>query len=169
MPLENWLRGMIAFFDLPMSAFHPGPDTQPLLQVAGHSVGVSICYEDVFSDQIRQALPDASLLVNATNNAWYGDSLAPHQHLQISRNRALELGRPVLRATTNGISAFIDFKGNVMQQSAQFEQAVLTGQVEPRQGVTPYAKWGKGPLLYVSLFMLALWAYYRRTRSPKPK
>ena len=161
MPME-WLRGLIEFFDLPMSAFRPGSPSQQLLQVAGQKVAISICYEDTFSTEVLAGVPEATLLVNATNNAWYGDSFAPHQHLQISQNRALETGRPVLRVTTNGISALIDYQGNLEAKTAQFEQAVLTGDVQPRQGATPYVKWGQWPLLLISLFMLMMWAYYRR-------
>lgn len=113
-----------------------------------------------------ETVPAASLLVNATNNAWYGDSFAPHQHLQISQNRALETGRPVLRATTNGISALIDFDGQLIKQSAQFEEVVLTGQVQARQGATVYVSYGRVPILVISLFMLLVWAYYRRTLQP---
>jgi apolipoprotein N-acyltransferase len=163
-PFE-WLRGLIAFFDLPMSAFVPGPEKQPLLQAAGHKVGVSICYEDVFSAEVLQTLPEASLLVNATNNAWYGDSFAPHQHLQISRSRALETGRPLVRATTNGISAFVNFKGEIEAQTPQFEQAALTQAVQPRQGETPYVSLQRWPIWLLSLLMLCLWAYYRHKKS----
>jgi apolipoprotein N-acyltransferase len=161
-----WLRGLIEFFDLPMSSFIAGNDSQALLRAAGHDIGVSICYEDTFSNEVLDTVPEASLLVNATNNAWYGDSFAPHQHLQISRNRALETGRPVLRATTNGISALIDFNGQIIKQSAQFEEVVLTGQVQARQGATAYVSYGRMPILLISLFMLLVWAYYRRTLQP---
>ncbi len=160
-PLE-WLRGLIKFFDLPMSAFRPGPISSSLLNVAGQPIGLSICYEDTFSTEILRTLPEASILINATNNSWYGDSFAPHQHLQISQNRALEMGRPLVRSTTNGISALIDFKGRLRQQTPQFEEAVMTGNVQPRQGKTPYVSWGQIPLLLLSLFMLVVWAYYRQ-------
>jgi len=160
-PFE-WLRGLIKFFDLPMSAFRVGPLATDLLQVAGQPIGLSICYEDIFSTEVLRSLPKATMLVNATNNAWYGDSFAAHQHLQISQNRALEMGRPLVRATTNGISALIDFKGDISQQTAQFEQAVLTGMVQPRKGKTPYVNWRQTPLLVLSLFMLLVWAYYRQ-------
>lgn len=163
-PFE-WLRGLIAFFNLPMSAFVPGPVDQPLLKAAGHKVGISICYEDVFSTEILQTVPQAGLLVNATNNAWYGDSFAPHQHLQISRSRALETGRPLVRATTNGISAFVDFKGRVLAQTPQFEKAALTQQVQPRRGETPYVSLQRWPIWLMSLLMLLLWAYYRPKNS----
>ncbi len=161
-PLQ-WLRGLIQFFDLPMSSFISGSDGQTLLRAAGHDVGISICYEDTFSNEVLDTLPEAKMLVNATNNAWYGDSFAPHQHLQISQNRALETGRPVLRSTTNGISAFINFDGSLSSQTPQFEEAVLTGMVQPRQGATPYVSMGRMPILLISLFMLLVWAYYRRT------
>lgn len=164
MPLE-WLRGLISFFELPMSSFKPGSISPELLQVAGQKVGISICYEDVFSMEVLRSVPEANLLVNATNNAWYGDSFAPHQHLQISQNRALETGRPIVRATTNGISALIDYQGNIQAKTAQFKQAVLTGDVQPRWGSTPYVSWGRWPLLLLSLFMLMIWAYYRRIGS----
>ena len=160
-PME-WLRGVIKFFDLPMSAFRIGPISTELLQVAGQPIGLSICYEDIFSTEILRSLPEATLLVNATNNAWYGDSFAAHQHLQISQNRALEMGRPLVRSTTNGISALVNFKGEIIQQTPQFEEAVLTGMVQPRRGETPYVSWGQIPLLLLSLFMLMVWAYYRR-------
>lgn len=160
-PLE-WLRGVIKFFDLPMSSFRPGPISSELLEVAGQPIGLSICYEDIFSAEILRSLPEATFLVNATNNAWYGDSFAPHQHLQISQNRALEMGRPLIRATTNGISALVDFKGHLVQQSTQFEETVLVGNIQPRDGETPYVRWGRLPLLLLSLFMLIVWAYYRQ-------
>ena len=160
-PFE-WLRGVIKFFNLPMSSFRPGPIASELVHAAGQAIGLSICYEDTFSTEVLRTVPEASLLVNATNNAWYGDSFAPHQHLQISQNRALETGRPTIRATTNGVSALIDFKGHLQQRTAQFEEAVLTGNVQPRQGATPYVAWGQIPLWLLSLVMLIAWAYYRR-------
>lgn len=159
-PFET-LRGLIAFFDLPMSGFVPGPENQPLIYAAGQPLGITICYEDAFTEEVRATLPEASLLVNATNNAWYGDSFAPHQHLQISRSRALEAGRPVLRVTTNGISAFIDHKGGLGEQSPQFQQAVITQTVQPRQGATPYVRFGQWPLMVLLLVLLAGWGYYR--------
>jgi apolipoprotein N-acyltransferase len=163
-PFE-WLRGLIAFFNLPMSSFSPGAAEQTLIEAAGVKLGISICYEDVFSMEIMKTLPEAKLLVNATNNAWYGDSFAPHQHLQISRSRALEMGRPVLRATTNGISAVINHKGQIEQQTMQFEEAVLTANVSARYGSTPYVKWQRWPLWIMALFMFALWAYHRHKNS----
>lgn len=160
-PFET-LRGLIAFFDLPMSSFSKGRADQPLIEAAGEKVAISICYEDTFTSQVRSGLPQATLLVNATNNAWYGDSFAPHQHLQISRSRALETGRPMLRVTTNGISAFIDFKGQLERQTAQFVEATLTHEVQPRTGSTPYVFWGRWPLAILTLLGLGLWWHFKR-------
>jgi len=160
-PFE-WLRGLIAAFDLPMSSFRPGPKSSELMNVSGQAIGLSICYEDIFSTEVLENLPEARLLVNASNNAWYGDSFAPQQHLQIAQNRSLEFGRPTLRATTNGISALIDYKGRLTEQTPQFEEAVITVDVQPREGSTPYVKWGQKPLWILSLLMLLVWGYYRR-------
>jgi apolipoprotein N-acyltransferase len=162
-PLQEVLRGLIGFFDLPMSGFSPGSSGQRLLEVAGQKVGISICYEDVFGEEVVRTLPEASLLVNATNNAWYGDSLAPPQHLQMSRMRALETGRPVLRVTTNGISAIIDPKGKIVSRSPQFETYVITGTVQPMQGATPYVRFGNWPILLLLALMLGIsYVCYRR-------
>ncbi len=155
-PFERTLRGLIAFFDLPMSGFSPGAANQPPLAVAGQKAAISICYEDAFGEEVIQALPEATLLINGSNNAWYGDSLAPHQHLQISRMRALETGRPLLRATTTGISALVDPKGRLMATSPQFETHVLEGSVQPMAGSTPFVRWGNRPV--IALLFLALGA-----------
>jgi apolipoprotein N-acyltransferase len=156
-----WLRGLIAFFDLPMSSFQSGPEAQGLFKVAGQKIGVSICFEDAFSNEILTALPDATILVNASNNGWYGDSFAPHQHLQISQNRALETGRPIVRATTNGISAFINERGIVKARSQQFKEQVLTAMVQPRHGQTPYVTFGQWLVFLLALFMMLIWVYHR--------
>lgn len=167
LPLEGLLRGLINFFDLPMSSFSPGPDDQPMLSVAGHKVAATVCYEDAFGEEMRDFLPEASMLVNGSNNAWYGDSFAPHQHLQISRMRALEAGRPMLRATTNGISALIDEKGKIQVRSRQFRTEMLSDTVQPMQGATPYVRWGNWPVVMLLLVMVAgvLWRWPARNKT----
>jgi apolipoprotein N-acyltransferase len=157
LPLEDSLRGLIRFFNLPMSGFSAGPDRQPLLEAAGQKIASAICYEDIFGEELIGALPEASLLVNATNNAWYGDSFAPHQHLEMSRLRALETGRYMLRVTTNGVSAIIDQHGKILGRSPQFETHVLSGEAVPHRGTTPYARAGNLPvmLLVLGVFLYA--------------
>ncbi|HKK05884.1 MAG TPA: apolipoprotein N-acyltransferase [Gammaproteobacteria bacterium] len=161
-PLQSVLRGLIAFFDLPMSSFSPGPADQPLLHAAGQPLAVSICYEDAFGELVRGDLPQATLLVNGSNNAWYGDSLAPAQHLEIGRMRALETGRDLAGATTNGISALVNYRGRILARSPQFRRTVLTGRLQPRSGATPYVWWGNSPVLAgLWLGLLGPWAARR--------
>lgn len=160
LPLEDFLRGLIRFFDLPMSGFSSGPEGQPLLQAAGQKLASAICYEDIFGEELIAALPEATLLVNATNNAWYGNSLAPHQHLEMSRLRALETGRYMLRVTTNGVSAIIDQHGKIRGRSPQFETHVLSGEAVPHSGATPYVRLGNWPVVSLLglLLLVAVWA-----------
>ncbi len=166
-PLESLLRGMIAFFDLPMSSFSPGSEQQSLLRAAGQAVAITVCYEDVFGEEVIQQLPEASLLINGSNNAWYGDSFAPHQHLQISRMRALETGRSLLRVTTNGISALVNHKGEIMGRSRQFETDVLKGEIQPRSGTTPYTISGNYPVLVLLVITGVLIFLLARHRQPE--
>jgi len=132
------------FVDIPMADFTPGRADQALLRAAGHPVGASICFEAVFGSDSRLSLPEASFLVNVSNDAWFGDSLAPHQHLQIARMRAREAERYMARATNTGISAIIDERGWVTAQSGLFRTEVLQGEVQPRRGATPYVRLGDG-------------------------
>ena len=151
-PLESLFRGLITFFDLPMSGFTPGHYDQKLLTAAGQKIAPTICYEDAFGEDLIRFLPEATLLLNASNNAWYGDSFAPHQHLQISQMRALETGRYMMRVTTNGVSALIDHQGEITSRSPQFEAYVVTGFVQPRKGSTPYVLWGNTLILIIIFF-----------------
>ncbi len=161
-PLKNLLRGVIGFFDLPMSGFSPGAKHQQPLRAAGQVLAPSICYEDAFGEDVIDFLPQATLLVNGSNNAWYGDSFEPHQHLQISRMRSLETGRALLRATTNGISAIVDSKGRIIKRSPQFKRVVITARVQPRTGATPYVRFGNKPVLIILALMLFAVALARK-------
>ncbi len=153
-PFADLLRGLVHFFDLPMSGFSQGKPDQPLLKMRGEPLATSICYEDSFGEELIRQLPEATLLLNGSNNAWYGDSFAPHQHLQIEQMRALETGRMLVRATTNGISAVIDHHGKILAQSPQFKPYVLTYSVHPRTGATPYVRWGNWPVISFSFLLL---------------
>jgi len=161
-PLASILRGLIAFFDLPMSGFTPGQYDQKLFSAAGQKIAPTICYEDAFGEDLIRFLPEANLLLNASNNAWYGDSFAPHQHLQISQMRALETGRDMMRVTTNGVSALINYKGEIMSRSPQFKAHVVSGMVQPRTGATPYVLWGNNPILLIIFFGLIGSFVYQR-------
>jgi apolipoprotein N-acyltransferase len=162
-PLSRWL---MSSFDVPMSELSPARTPQAPLTAAGRSIGVSVCYEDAFGEELIAALPQASLLVNVSEDAWFGDSLAPHQRLQMARVRALETARPMLRAANTGPSAGIDHHGRVLRRSPQFQQYLLSMEVQPMRGSTPYSSAGNLPVVFASfsLLLVGLWSsrYKRR-------
>lgn len=150
---RDWLH-------MPLSDLSRGTSKQPLL-IAGQKVGVNICYEDVFGEEIAQQLPQAELLVNISNDAWYGQSFAADQHMQFSQVRALETGRMVLRSTNTGATAIIDKNGQVLQHAAHDQAVILTGEAQSYRGQTPYVFWGNWAFLVLSIGGL-LWIGFRR-------
>jgi len=163
-PVPAEVREWMRMLNLPHSDLSSGSDVQPLLVAGnGNELATAICYEDAYGAEQLYALPEASVLINVSNDAWFGDSIAPHQHLQIARMRALEVGRYVIRATNTGISAFIDSQGKVIKSGPQFKPVSLTANVEPRQGMTPYAHTGNWPVIGLCLLLVA--AFWLRTRS----
>ena len=162
-PFEENLRGLIQFFDLPMSNFIPGPNVPPILSAGPVKVASFICYEIVYPGFVWQGARDAALLVTVSNDSWFGHSIGPLQHLQMARFRALETGRPLLRGTNNGVSAIIDHKGDLLVATPQFEEVVITGEVQPKTGLTPLMWLGSTPILaFFGLLIVA--AAYRRQR-----
>jgi apolipoprotein N-acyltransferase len=153
--------------DIPMSDFSRGSLGQRLLAVAGQRVAVNICYEDAFGDEIAAQLPDATLLVNVSNVAWFGDSLAPAQHLQIARARAIETARMYLTATNTGITAAIDRDGTVRARLPQFAEGRLETTAQGYAGSTPYVLWRDWPVLVISLGVLASAALIARRRRSR--
>ncbi len=155
-PVPSSVREWMRMMSLPHSDLAAGDDVQPLLEAAnGEKLAVAICYEDAYGAEQLYALPDASILINVSNDAWFGDSIAPHQHLEIARMRSLEVGRAAIRATNTGISAFISHMGKVLDSGAQFEAVTMTKDVVPRQGSTPYSRTGNLPILGLCLMILA--------------
>jgi apolipoprotein N-acyltransferase len=159
--VREWLRLM----NLPYSDFEAGADDQPPLAAAGETLAPTICYEDAYASEQLALVRDSTLLVNVTNDAWFGDSTAPHQHLDISRMRALETGRPMLRATNDGVTALIAHDGTLMATLPQFQAGVLTGTVQPRTGHTPYVRFGNWPVLVIAFAALALGFAWPRRRG----
>jgi len=154
----------LALLKIPMSNFSPGAAVQPPLALAGEKVAVNICYEDVFGEEIIRALPEATLLVNISNTAWFGDSLAQPQHLQIAQMRALETGRFMLRATNTGMTAIVNPRGRVERVLAPFGEGALVGEVSGYTGATPYVRWGNAAaLLLVAIGLFAPLAGLRRS------
>lgn len=152
----RWLLDMMShLINIPYSDLQPGPEEQPLMKVKGLFLGVSICFENAFSRDIMLSIPQANLLVNASNDAWFGDSLAPHQHLQMAQMRSLETGREMVRSTNTGVSAFIDFKGRIIQQTEQFKVLSITQTMNGRTGITPFYYFAKvqGFLAFILLIV----------------
>ena len=160
--VREWMRMM----SLPHNDLAPGADIQPLLEAAnGEKLAVAICYEDAYGAEQLYAMPDATILINVSNDAWFGDSIAPHQHLQISRMRSLEVGRPAIRATNTGISAFIGHRGEILESGEQFEPVTMTRSVQPRNGATPYARVGNVPVVGLCLLLMLVVWIRGKTRS----
>ena len=145
----------MALLKIPMSNFTPGAAVQPPLAIAGEKVAVNICYEDVFGEEVIRALPEATLLVNLSNTAWFGDSLAQPQHLQIAQMRALETGRFMLRATNTGMTAIVNPRGRVERMLPPFGEGALLGEVSGYSGATPYVRWGNAAVLLLVVAGLA--------------
>jgi len=141
---------------IPLSDQTPGPADQAPFEVGGARIAVNICYEDAFGAELRAGAREATLLVNVTNDAWYGRSIAARQHNQIAAMRALELGRPMLRATNTGITAAIGHDGRVLDELPWFTVGILEVEVTGRSGATPYLRFGDALPLAASALVLAM-------------
>ncbi len=153
LPFEEYLRGLIRFFDIPMSSFLAGPHQQELLKAGNLNIAPLICYEIAFPELVRETTKNANVIVTISEDGWFGNSFGPHQHFEIVRMRALETGRPLLRSTTSGISAIINSKGEVLAVSPQFQALVLKGtfQAVQAEAQTPWMKYGLLPLFILLL------------------
>jgi apolipoprotein N-acyltransferase len=139
---------------LPYSDFRHGRAHQPALIVGGFAVAATICYEDAFGNEQLGVLREANVLVNVTNDAWFGRSPARYQHFQIARLRAIESGRYLVRAANDGVSALVGPRGEVLARAAEYQPTVLAGTVQPLRGLTPYARTGNGPVVTIALLGL---------------
>jgi apolipoprotein N-acyltransferase len=159
-PVPAFVRQWMRLMSLPSDDMSAGNDRQALLKTRGGArLAVAICYEDAYGAEQLYALPEATVLINVSNDAWFGNSIAPHQHLQIARMRALEAGRYVVRATNTGVSAFIGPKGQLLQTAPQFEYATMTMDIVPHSGATPYVRTGNWPVVSLLLVILAWFAW----------
>jgi apolipoprotein N-acyltransferase len=165
-PHWGFLTWIMHTLDIPMSDFSRGDRYQPPLRVAGQRVAVNICYEDVFGEEVVRQLPEATLLANFTNDAWWGDSVASVQHLQMAQMRSQETGRMMLRATNTGVSAVIDHRGRIVDSLPQFVAGVLEGQAQGRSGRTLFIILANWPFLGLSAAALLVpWFGRRRANA----
>jgi apolipoprotein N-acyltransferase len=156
MPLDFLLRGLINFFDLPMSSFSSGPIGQPPFAIKQWNIGASICYEIAYANLIARSAKNSDFFITVSNDSWFGESIGPLQHFQMARMRALENSRYLVRGTNNGISAVIDHKGQVINQGQQFTREIVTGSVQAMSGNTPFSTTGDWPVIILSLIIVIL-------------
>jgi apolipoprotein N-acyltransferase len=152
-------RWFVNLMSIPLGDFFRGAPVQKPFIVHNQPVAVDICYEDIFGEEIARTIREsdtpAGVLVNSTNLAWFGDTIALDQHLQIARMRSLETGRPMLRATNTGMTAAIDANGKVLGRLTPYTIGSLDVTVQGTAGSTPYVTSGNNTVLAVSLLLLA--------------
>lgn len=164
-PFGDLLRPIAPLFNLPMSSFQRGDFIQPNLVAHGRHLLAALCYEIIFSEQVRQNItPDTDFILTLSNDAWFGHSIGPLQHMEIAQMRALELGKPLIRATNNGVTAVTDYKGRITKQVPQFQTEVLKAEVTSTSGNTPYTYLGSW-LLYLWCFigLFGIWLQKRKS------
>jgi apolipoprotein N-acyltransferase len=163
-PVPSFIRSWLRLLNLPYSDFTPGAANQPSVAAAGTRLALGICYEDAYGTNDLPAIRDAGVLVNVTNDAWFGHSWARFQHFQIARMRSQEAGRPTVRAANDGISALIGPHGEVLAQAAQFQPTVLRGWIQPHTGLPPFIRFGNWPIVVLGLLGAGLATVVKRRR-----
>ncbi|RYZ67681.1 MAG: apolipoprotein N-acyltransferase, partial [Proteobacteria bacterium] len=153
-PVPKFVREWARLMSLPNSDFLPGAAVQAPLTLAGTALSASICYEDAYGSTQLPTVRRSKLLVNVTNDAWFGRSSARYLHLQIARMRAIEARRPMLRVANDGVTAVIGERGALVATAPEYEAAVLRATVQPRMGDTPYLRAGNWPIVLLCTFTL---------------
>jgi apolipoprotein N-acyltransferase len=162
-PFEDWLRPLAPIFDLPMSSFTRGDYVQSNLLVNGANILPAICFEIAFPRLVRANISaNTDMVLTVSNDAWFGNSHGPAQHLQIAQMRALEFGLPVIRSTNTGITAFVDAQGHITSMLPQFETGTLTDTVHVGSGITPYRRFGDWPFWIITI--VGLGAIYSKRK-----
>lgn len=159
-PLSGWVLDKL---QIPLGDFAAGGDRQALLTAGGYPFVATICYEDAFGELVARQVEQAAYLVNVTNDAWFGDSAEPYQHMQMAQMRALETGRYLLRATNTGLTGIVGPDGRLLKQAPLFTTTALTGSITPMSGLTPYARMGDSgvfAILVAGVLLMMAWDRY---------
>jgi len=165
-PLKSVLGWLFETLEIPMSDFSSGSDTQGNLKVRDIMLVPTICYEDAYPEDWRRQVAEAGAILNMSEDAWFGDSFAPHQRLEMARMRAIEFQRPVIRISNNGLSTVIDPRGEMDAISPQFQPALFRTPVFPMQGKTPYMRYGQWPLwIWLALSVLSGFVFFRQKNT----
>ena len=171
-PLESYLRGLIRFFDLPMSIISAGIADQPPLTISQQGqtyiAAPAICYEIAYPILVADLAKQANLIITLSNDAWFGESIGPWQHAEIAQTRALENRKPVLRVTNNGITASIDHRGNVVDALPQFQASALRTEITGMSGTTPFNNYGNWPILFAAVCTLVVACQWLRGIEKPP-
>lgn len=166
LPFAGALRWVLDLLKIPMSDFTAYDEPQGALPIAGTQAGISICFEDSFPRDMLDTVPEARILINISEDAWFGDSFGPDQRFEMGQMRAREMARPMLRSSNTGITAVLDHQGRLVDQLPQFESAVLQADVQPMTGTTPFVRFGHWPtLLLCGLLLIAGIAWRRPKRD----
>lgn len=152
-PFQDQIRGLLPFLDIPMSSFTPGSKDQNNLSANQLNIAPFICYEILYPDFVASRSQDTDVLITISNDAWFGRSTGPDQHFEMARMRALELGKPLLRSTNNGITAHIDHKGKVVVKAPSYEVFTLNSEVSLTTGKTPFSSWGSMPMIVICILL----------------
>jgi len=155
-PLKSIAGNVMRILNVPLPNLVNGPAKQSGLQLHGTPIAVFICYEIAYPNLLRSDLPQAQLLVNLSDDAWFGHSFASEQQLEIAQTRALQSGRYLLASTNNGVTAIINDRGNLMAKLPRFTRGALHGNVELMSGRTPWAMWGNTPIILIFLIVLVI-------------
>ncbi|MBA4740872.1 MAG: apolipoprotein N-acyltransferase [Burkholderiales bacterium] len=155
-PMRSITSVLLNALSMPMSNFSSGAANQKPFDLGKQILGVDICYEDAFGEEIIRQLPEATVLANFTNDAWWGESFGPQQHLQIAQARSIETGRELLRVTNTGVTAVINHRGHIITRLPQFSENVLRAEIYGRKGITPYSQWGNLAFVLLSFIIILL-------------
>ncbi|MEO8400759.1 MAG: apolipoprotein N-acyltransferase [Gammaproteobacteria bacterium] len=164
-PFRKFVHGLLDILNIPMSDFVPATARATPLQAGNLQIGAYICYEIAYPEIVLTDNAQLNMLLTVSNDAWFGKSIAQAQHLEMAQMRAVEMGRPVLFVSNNGITAIIKANGKIQSTAPPYETVVLTDDVQPTYGKTPWQKFGIDPLLFILLILILIAVRERRMQK----